>query len=285
MIPDQRREELLRLLRESTVLSVRELTEQLGVSHMTVRRDIDVLERAGRAYSVQGGVRLASHLGAEPSRLDKETVDIGHKRAMARAAAALVADDMTVYLDAGTTILSMVPHLVARRRLTIVTNDFSTLDALADAEQFEVIHTGGLLDHRNRSSVGRLAAATLRQLNVDIAFISSSSWDANRGVTTPHEAKVDVKRTAMEMSASRVLVAGSVKYGLFATHRVADLREFDTVLTDDGLPLGAAAGIKDRGVELVLAASDESDAASDGSPEVGSAGSSDPAGRATSLVD
>lgn len=261
MIPDQRREELLRLLRESTVLSVRELTERLGVSHMTVRRDIDVLERAGRAYSVQGGVRLASHLGAEPSRLDKETVDIGHKVAIARAAADLVADDMTVYLDAGTTILAMVPHILSRRRLTVVTNDFSTLDALADAELFEVIHTGGLLDHRNRSSVGRLAAATLRQLNVDLAFISSSSWDAHRGVTTPHEAKVDVKRTAMEVSARRVLVAGSVKYGLFATHRVAELREFDTVLTDEDLPPGAVAAVQDRGVELVRAVDRDTEAA------------------------
>ncbi|QOR70886.1 DeoR/GlpR transcriptional regulator [Ruania alkalisoli] len=253
MIPDQRREELLRYLRESPILSVRELTERLGVSHMTVRRDIEVLERAGRAYSVPGGVRLAGQLEAEPSRDDKETVDVGHKRAMARAAADLVSDDMTIYLDAGTTILAMVPHIVARQRLTVVTNDFSTLDALVDVETVDVIHVGGLLDHRNRSSVGRLAAATLRSLNVDIAFISSSSWDAVRGVTTPHEAKVDVKRAALDVSAKQVLVAGSVKYGLFATHRVAQLGEFDSVLTDDELPEGAAAAVRDRGTELVLA--------------------------------
>lgn len=253
MIPDQRREELLRLLRESNVLSVRELTERLGVSHMTVRRDIEVLERAGRAFSVAGGVRMASHLGAEPSRLDKETVDIGHKRAMARAAADLVSDGMTVYLDAGTTILAMVPHIIDRRDLTVVTNDFSTLEALVDVDHMDVIHAGGLLDHRNRSSVGRLAAATLRRLNVDLAFISSSSWDVHRGVTTPHEVKVDVKRAALDVAESSVLVAGSVKYGMFATHRVAEIQEFTTVLTDDALPAGAAAAIRDHGVDLTLA--------------------------------
>ncbi len=253
MIPDQRREEILRLLRETPVLSVRELTERLAVSHMTVRRDIDVLERMGRAHSVPGGIRLASHLGSEPSRLDKENIDVGHKRAVARSAAQLVSDRMTVYLDAGTTILAMVPYLLSRKDLTIVTNDFSTLEALVDAEDVDVIHTGGLLDHRNRSSVGRLAASTLRDLNVDRAFISSSSWAAQRGVTTPHEPKVDVKRAAIDVSASRVLVAGSVKYGLFATHRVADLGEFDTIITDDALAPGAAAAVRDRGVDLVLA--------------------------------
>ncbi len=235
------------------MLSVRELTDALGVSHMTVRRDIEVLERSGRVHSVPGGVRLASHLGLEPARLEKETVDVGHKSAMARAAADLVTDDMTVYLDAGTTLLAMVPHLLARQHLTVVTNDFSTLAEMIGAEQIDVIHTGGLLDHRNRSSVGRLAAGTMRQLNVDIAFLSSSSWDASRGVTTPHEAKVDVKRAALDVAARSVLVAGSIKYGLFATHRVAELGELDTILTDDALPDSAASAIRDRGTELVLA--------------------------------
>lgn len=253
MIPDQRRDELLRLLREAKVLSVRELTDTLGVSHMTVRRDIEVLERAGRVHSVPGGVRLASHLGLEPARLEKETVDVPHKSAMARAAAGMVTDDMTVYLDAGTTLLAMVPHLLTRQRLTVVTNDFSTLAEFVGAEHIDVIHTGGLLDHRNRSSVGRLAATTMRQLNVDIAFLSSSSWDAARGITTPHEAKVDVKRAALAVAEHSVLVAGSIKYGLFATHRVAEIGELGTILTDDALPETAAAAIRERGVSLVLA--------------------------------
>lgn len=252
MIPDQRRDELLRRLRESNVLSVRELTEALGVSHMTVRRDIEVLERAGRVHSVPGGVRLASHLGLEPARMEKETTDLAHKRAMAHRAASMVGDDMTVYLDAGTTLLAMVPHLLTLERLTVVTNDFSTLAELVGAERFDVIHTGGLLDHRNRSSVGRLAAATMRQLNVDIAFLSSSSWDANRGITTPHEPKVDVKRAALAVAEQSVLVAGSIKYGLFATHRVAEVDELDMIVTDDALPEAAAAQIRDRDVELVV---------------------------------
>ncbi|GAB2623267.1 DeoR/GlpR family DNA-binding transcription regulator [Pseudactinotalea suaedae] len=255
MIPDQRRDELLRMLRETNVLSVRELTESLGVSHMTVRRDIEVLERAGRVHSVPGGVRLASHLGLEPARLEKETVDVAHKSTMARVAAEMVAEDMTVYLDAGTTLLAMVPHLLQRKRLTVVTNDFGTLLELVDAEQIDVIHTGGLLDHRNRSSVGRLAAGTMRQLNVDIAFLSSSSWDAARGVTTPHEAKVDVKRAALDVAERSVLVAGSIKYGLFATHRVAEVSELDVILTDDALPPSAASAIRERGTELLLAGS------------------------------
>lgn len=259
MIPDQRREQVLSLLRESPVLSVKELTDMLRVSHMTVRRDIEVLEREGRAYSVPGGVRLASPVHAEPSRLDKSVADLPQKRAMAEAALSYVEDDMTIYLDAGTTMLAMVPRLITRQGLTVVTNDFSTLDALVGAKNVTVLHTGGALEHQNRSAVGRLAAQTLSHLNIDRAFLSASSWDLNRGVTTPSEPKVDVKRAAIGAAAECLLVAGSRKYGTFSTHRVAALSEFHTIVTDDGLTTAAADGIRDRGNRLVIGRSSGSE--------------------------
>jgi DeoR/GlpR family transcriptional regulator of sugar metabolism len=252
LIPDQRRELMLRLLGRQPVLSVAQLTEMLGVSHMTVRRDIATLEREGRAFSVPGGVRIASSLRSEPSYTDKSLVEQPEKHAMARRAAELLHDDMTVYLDAGTTLLALVPHLMAHSGLTVVTNDFNAVDALAGAEHVEVIHIGGRLDHENRSSVGSLAAATLHRINVDLALISTSSWDLQKGSTTPSESKVVVKRAALEAAASSALVAGSSKYGRVGMYRVAPLSDFDLVITDDGLSEAAAEGIRDHDVELVL---------------------------------
>jgi DeoR/GlpR family transcriptional regulator of sugar metabolism len=252
LIPDQRRELMLRLLGRQPVLSVAQLTEALGVSHMTVRRDIAVLEREGRAFSVPGGVRIASALRHEPSFTDKSLVEQPEKQAMARRAAELVSNDMTIYLDAGTTLLALVPHLLTRSGLTVVTNDFNAVDALAGAEHVEVIHVGGRLDHENRSSVGSLAAATLQQINVDMAFISTSSWDLHKGTTTPSASKVEVKRAALGSAASSVLVAGSSKYGQVGMYRVAPLSAFDLVITDDRLSEAAAAGLRDHDVELAL---------------------------------
>jgi DeoR/GlpR family transcriptional regulator of sugar metabolism len=252
LIPDQRRELMLRLLARQPVLSVAQLTEALGVSHMTVRRDIAALEREGRAFSVPGGVRIASALRHEPSFTDKSLVEQPEKQAMARRAAELVSNDMTIYLDAGTTLLALVPHLLTRSGLTVVTNDFNAVDALAGAEHVEVIHVGGRLDHENRSSVGSLAAATLQQVNVDMAFISTSSWDLHKGTTTPSASKVEVKRAALGSAASSVLVAGSSKYGQVGMYRVAPLSAFDLVITDDRLSEAAAEGLRDHAVELAL---------------------------------
>lgn len=250
LIPEQRRELIVKHLRREQILSFPQLANLLDVSHMTIRRDVAALEEEGRALSVPGGAKIASHLLVEPSHAEKALVDAGEKSAMAAAAAGLVADGMTIYLDAGTTILAMVPHLAARRELTVVTNDLTVVRELIDHPSIELISIGGRVDLANQSTVGRLAAEMIRQLAVDIAFISTSSWDLKRGLTTPVESKVDVKQAAMSISSENVLVAGSSKYGSFAKYKVVDLGQFDLIVTDSGLSQNVTSGIQALGVTV-----------------------------------
>jgi DeoR/GlpR family transcriptional regulator of sugar metabolism len=250
LIPDQRREALLKHLRREGVLSVQQITQLFGVSHMTVRRDIAELEQQGLVYSVPGGVRIASGMRSEPDFVEKALADQDEKHAMAKEAAALVREGMTVYLDAGTTMHAMIPALTGHRALTVVTNDFNAVEQLCRAPHIDTVHVGGRVEPDNRSSVGPLAAATVRQLAFDVAFVSASSWDLLRGVTTPSESKIDVKRAAMAGAAQSVLVAGSSKYGTFGMYKVAPLGAFDVVITDAGLAGAAADGIRAEGTDL-----------------------------------
>lgn len=253
LIPEQRRERLLTLLETEIVLSVRQLTDLLGVSHMTVRRDIATLEAEGRAVSVAGGVRVAGRVRAEPSYEVKAVTNVALKASIARQAATHLRTGATLFLDAGTTVGALVPHLLQVPGLTVVTNDFTTLSRLMDVaheRDIELVHVGGRVESRNRSSVGRLAAATLRALNVDVAFLSASSWDAARGVTTPSEAKIDLKQTALQVTSAAVLLADTTKYGTFSVHRVASLEDFDEVITDKGLDPRVQDALGEQGVHL-----------------------------------
>ena len=253
LIPDQRREMIMRQLRKHRVLGVHQLTELLGCSHMTVRRDVAALEASGRVYAISGGVRIASHLVSEPSHQAKSIIERPQKRGIAAHVAELLKPGMTIYLDAGTTTACLVPHLVALSGMTVITNDLRIALALADSPQVTVVHTGGALDHSNGSGIGPLAAATLRQLVADIAFLSTSSWDLARGFTTPSAPKVEVKRAAMGIASQRVLVATSAKYGTYGTYRVAALDEFDLVVTDDGLSDAAVRRLREAGLDLAIA--------------------------------
>lgn len=252
MIPDQRREHILKLLQERNVLSISELTSMLSVSHMTVRRDIQALENEGKVLSVTGGVRLAARLKSEPSYLAKAQLEVPAKRAIARAAAELVRENFTIYLDAGTTTLQMVPLLTDKAGLTVVTNDFNVVGHLMEYPNIELIHTGGVVSHADHSSVGQFTAEFLRRVNVDIAFVASSSWDLERGSTTPSEAKVVAKQELLRVASKSVLTVDSTKYGKFGTFTVARLEEFDLIITDDRLPANAVQQMRERDIRLQL---------------------------------
>ncbi|MFT4295355.1 MAG: DeoR/GlpR family DNA-binding transcription regulator [Micropruina sp.] len=239
LIPEQRQQELLRMLRDSGVLSTRELTGALGVSHMTIRRDIASLQAAGRVEAVAGGVRLLpEHVGKEPprQRVARSALEVPRKRGIARTAATLVEDGMVVFLDAGTTCEALALELLRHRRLTIVTNDFHTVATLSVQRGPEVIHTGGVVDPDSASASGSLAAGTVRGLGIDLYFMSTGTWDIAHGVTTPQADTVVLKQAGLEVAARTVLLADSTKFGDFERFRVAELADLDAVITDAGLP-------------------------------------------------
>jgi DeoR/GlpR family transcriptional regulator of sugar metabolism len=252
LIPDQRHQKLLTLLRRDGVLSTRNLTDYLGVSHMTVRRDIATLESAGQVVSVPGGVRIAGSTGQMPpqERQQRAELELPRKRAIAALAAEAVKDDMVIYLDAGTTCQSVVPFLGGRSNLTVVTNDFYVVISLFEHPEIEVIHTGGLVDKPSASSSGRLAASTLSSINLDIFFMSTGAWSVSRGVSAPSLDKVELKRAAMEAASSCMLLADSTKYGTFSKFQVTALDNLDVIISDSELPDDTQNRIEELGVEM-----------------------------------
>lgn len=176
MIPSERRDYIYRYVHEYQLASISALSELMSVSHMTVRRDIRVLEEQGKVVSVSGGVRLSEALRQELAYCEKAQLHHRHKREIGKYAAGLVEDGQVVYLDAGTTTFEIARSLAERFNLTVVTNDFSIIQHLMNRPQLSLFHTGGQVDQRNYSCVGNSAAMLLRSLNIDVAFISTSSW-------------------------------------------------------------------------------------------------------------
>jgi DeoR/GlpR family transcriptional regulator of sugar metabolism len=253
VIPIERHQQILALVAERGVISIAELTERMGVSHMTIRRDVQKLEEQGYLLSVSGGVRSAtSRLAIEPSHQDKTTMFSDEKQAIGITAAQHIPINSCIYLDAGTTTLALARQLGSRDDLLVVTNDFAIANQLIDSSRCRMLHTGGMLCRDNRSCVGEMAAQSLRNLSIDIAFISASCWGP-RGLFTPDENKVVVKRTISEVSNKRVLLSDSSKYGCIATYMALPLSSFDLVISDSGLPREARELLEKKHIEVILA--------------------------------
>ncbi|WP_026042780.1 DNA-binding transcriptional repressor YgbI [Pantoea sp. A4] len=252
MIPVERHQQILAMVAERGVVSFAELTDRLGVSHMTIRRDVQKLEEQGSLLSVSGGVRSADRLASEPSHLAKTSLYNAEKDAIGRYAAQYIPLNSCIYIDAGTTTLALARELLEREDVLVVTNDFMVVNLLMEQSRCRVIHTGGTVCRENRSCVGESTARSLRNLAIDIAFISASCWGP-RGLFTPDEDKVTVKQTVCEVSSKRVLLSDSSKYNKIATYLALPLNSFDTIVTDSGLSGAAQTALSKGKWELVLA--------------------------------
>lgn len=253
LIPEQRHQEILRLMRREGVLSILSLTGYMNVSHMTVRRDVAALENSGQVVSVQGGVRLAEWTGqALPrGREFKAQLELPRKHAIAQLAARVIEDDMVVFLDAGTTCQSVVAHLGARKNLAVVINNFYVVASLFTHPHIQVIHTGCAVDPSSGSSEGRIGADAINGVNIDLFFLSTGTWNIYRGVTTPSMDNVEV--AALQASSSCLLLADSTKFGTVSKFQVAAIEKLDAVVTDEELPQEMQENIRDLGVAVHVA--------------------------------
>lgn len=252
MIPAERQQRILSLIKENNgVLSINDLVRLLNVSHMTIRRDLQILEQNKLVESVTGGVRLPNQLIHDLSVQIKENFAPEEKDRIGEKAASYVQDGQCIYLDEGTTSLALAHHITDRKNLTVVTNDFDIVSFLSNNSSANIIHIGGEVRRDTRSSVGMFAYRTLSYLNMDYAFLSCSSWDL-RGITTPDSDKVLVKQAAMDSSMHKVLICDSSKYNKVAVYRVSELTKLTEMITDIGLPDEAKTALVNLGIKLTL---------------------------------
>lgn len=251
MIPLERQRSILRLLDEQGTISISTLMEALDVSHMTVRRDIRRLEELGRVVSVAGGISLPVRLAFDQARTIKEGLQEAEKAAIALAAASFAAVGDLVFLDAGTTTLAIARHLAQREGVSFLTNDLAIASLLSDRSTNDLFVASGRIDRANLSAEGPLAAAAIAGFNIDVAFISASSFDLH-GTSVPSEDKLVVKKAITAASQKRILVSDSTKYGKVACHRAIPLEDFDAIITDTALTASAIDRIRQLEVPLSL---------------------------------
>lgn len=250
MIPAERQKTILTLLSKQEVISINELVEHINVSHMTIRRDIAKLEQQGKVISVSGGVQLTQLIHREAPHNTKAAQRADKKQSIGQLASSLIPQHCTVYLDAGTTTLEIAHAIAHRQDLLIITNDFVIANHLMHNGSSEIYHTGGRIDRDNQSSVGGKVADFLAGMNIDLAFISTSSWNL-KGISTPSEPKIIVKQAVAKAAQQLVLVSDSSKYGKIGTFHALALEQFSTIVTDDEFPDSIAREITDRGIKVI----------------------------------
>ncbi|WP_295844258.1 DeoR/GlpR family DNA-binding transcription regulator [uncultured Microbacterium sp.] len=260
MLAAERRSRLLAEVRRRGAAAVPDLAETLGVSEMTIRRDLDVLAADGRVDKVRGGARTpqpgvaASRDFATQSRRNGDG-----KRAIARRAAELVEPGMSVGLSGGSTTWALARELRGIDDLTIVTNSLPVADVFARPDRADepytqtVVLTGGVRTPAD-ALVGAVAVASLEHLHCDIVFLGVRGMDLTAGLTTSNLLEAETNRALVAAGGRAVVLADHTKWGAVGLTTIVDLHEVDLVVTDEGLAPDAEETLRAHVTELWVAA-------------------------------
>jgi DeoR/GlpR family transcriptional regulator of sugar metabolism len=255
MLAGQRQQLIAEEVRRRGAVRVSELTELLGVSDMTVRRDLDVLASSGLVEKVHGGAtalrRPSTH---EPGFEAKSHRQLEEKEAIARAAAELVDPGRAIGLTAGTTTWRLAHHLLDVPDLTVVTNSIQVANVLDREPRPDrtVVLTGGVRTPSD-ALVGPVAVATLRALHIDVLFMGVHGMADDAGFTTPNLLEAETNQAFVSTAERVVVVADHTKWGVRGLSRIARLAEAHVLVSDAGLGAEARTMLGEHIDELVLA--------------------------------
>src|SRR6202162_5197065 len=232
----ERMQQILRVLETRDSVQVTELAEAFSVSEVTVRSDLTVLAKQGLVARIRGGVRALQHGQSEVGFDLRLRLEVEKKRAIARAAAAMVNEGEAVALDASTTGYSLALELRSKRELVVVTNGLLVATALADAPGITVLVTGGMLRLSAMSLVGDFGADVLRTTRINKGFLGARGLSLSRGLMDLNPDEVRIKQEMADACEQVYGIFDGTKWHRSALLAFASVEELAGIITDSRAP-------------------------------------------------
>ena len=252
MLIDERRQHILELIQTQGRALVSDLSQQLNISQITIRKDLDYLQSKGVVQRSHGGaLRVQSSALIDPTLQEKQKHNIREKERIAAAATKMVEEGQCIILDSGTTTTAVAERLKRFKQLTVITNAVNIAAELAGTD-FEVILVGGTLRKNSFSLVGPLAEDNLEEMHADILFLGVDGFDLEVGITTPNFLESRVNRAMVKAARQVVAVCDSSKFGRRSLSRIVPPGAIHHVITDQNLPKEIQEALRAMGIALTL---------------------------------
>ncbi|PFZ13714.1 DeoR family transcriptional regulator [Bacillus pseudomycoides] len=235
--PVERRNKIIEMLEQREHVDVSYLSDAFQVSLMTIRRDLEKLEKDGKVIRMYGGVKLKIKRVYEYSMEERLNSNKQEKLVIAREAARLIEDGNVVAFDASTTALEVSKLIKDRKDVTVVTNNLSIAIELADVPDIVVIVLGGFLRGKSLSVMGASLKQYLERIYIDKAFISSKALSFHEGLTDTAIDEGEAKQAMLSKSNEVIVLADHTKLGKVAFYKVCDKQGITKIITDELIPL------------------------------------------------
>lgn len=252
MLIDERRQHILGLIQKQGRVLVGDLSQELTISQITIRKDLDYLQSKGLIQRSHGGaLRIQSSALVDPTLQEKQKQNFPEKERIAAAAVKMVEEGQCIILDSGTTTTAIAQGLKKFKQLTVITNAVNIAAELAGTD-FEVILIGGSLRKNSFSLVGPLAEDNLAEMHADILFLGVDGFDLEIGITTPNFLESRVNRAMVKAARRVVAVCDSSKFSRRSLSRIVPPQAIHHVITDRNLPQQTAEALREQSITVTM---------------------------------
>lgn len=248
----ERKDVILGEIKRRGRVSVPELSSLLGVSQVTVRRDLQRLEREGYVVKTYGGAVSTDRVAFEFSFQKKLQRNVAEKERIGRYAAGLVEEGEAIFLDNGTTTLQIAYNLRTRRNIKVVTNSLCAVYALEPAEGIELILLGGIVRRGWNDLYGPLTEKAIVELHVDKAFVGADGVSPEAGFTAADLRTARPTELVVRSAKKVIVVADHTKIGRVAFVRFASLDDVDMLITSRGIGEEEKVELESRGLKVIV---------------------------------
>ena len=247
----ERQEKIEDLVLQNQRIKIEEICNIFQVSEATARRDLALLNSLGKLRRVHGGGITASPSTQELPLQERQLVQREEKERIAQAAADMVNDGDSIFLGSGTTILELAKRLRDRQNLVVFTNSLLVVNAMTGFPGVNLIVLGG--EHRASESsfIGHYTETILKEIHADKVFIGVFAISPEDGVTHQYLPETQTDRAILNCGRERIILADGTKFGRKAPFSLAQVDQFETIITDKSLSPQTITAMQERGTKVV----------------------------------
>jgi DeoR/GlpR family transcriptional regulator of sugar metabolism len=251
----ERRAMILKMLDQENEVSVTKLSKILGISEVTIRKDLTLLQRKNLLVRTRGGAirRPVENLNEDTAISRKSMFNFHEKARIGKLATKLIKDGDYIMLDSGTTTLEIAKNLGEFQNLSIVTNALNIAEELMKYNRFTVVILGGHLRFNSHSTIGPIALKTISHFANYKLFLGVDSFSFENGISTPNMEEAMLNQAMIAQASQVIAVFDSSKFNKRSFCHIANADQIDAIVTDNNLPVGYSSRLKEKNIALYLA--------------------------------
>ncbi len=251
MTLSERHKAILESLRNSGSVDVGVLSQQLKVSAVTIRKDLDMLEEKKLLYRTHGGAIIADPYIATRKVSEKEKLHPELKRRIGQRAIELLSPQDALIIASGTTVQAFA-RCIPNMKMTVITSAMNVVMELLDKPDIEIIQLGGIIRHSSASVVSEYAIRMLDNFACNKLFLGVDGIDPEYGLSTTHLQEASLNRMMIHSATKTIVLADSSKFGRRGFSKICDMSDIDHVITDSGTPAKMLDAMAEQGVKVTV---------------------------------